>query len=113
MTVQNKARFVEKVDFLTSPGYLDGPGAREAAGLPRGTGPYKIVTDLAILRFDERTCAMKLESVHPEVTVDDVRRSTGFDLMVPEHVGQTLPPTAEQLKVLREQVDPHGYVTGR
>ncbi|MFH2128042.1 MAG: CoA-transferase, partial [Pseudomonadota bacterium] len=52
MTVHNRTRFVEKVEFLTSPGYLGGPGEREKAGLPPGSGPYKIVTDLAVLGFD-------------------------------------------------------------
>ena len=53
MTQHDRRRFVEKLDFLTTPGYLTGPGAREAAGLPAGTGPYKVITDLAVMGFDE------------------------------------------------------------
>ncbi|MBC7345466.1 MAG: 3-oxoacid CoA-transferase, partial [Clostridia bacterium] len=68
MTVQNKRRFVEKCDFITTPGYLTGPGAREAAGLPPGTGPYKVITNLAVIGYDEKTCRMKVESIHPGVT---------------------------------------------
>jgi glutaconate CoA-transferase subunit B len=113
ITVQNTSRFVEKLDFLTTPGYLDGPGGRERAGLPPDSGPYKIITDLAVLGFDAATCAMRLESVHPGVSIDDVRRCTGFELVVPGVVSETRPPSYEQLRVLREEVDPLGYVTGR
>ncbi len=55
ITPHDPRRFVERVDFVTTPGYLAGPGAREAAGLPAGTGPYKVITDLAVLGFDETT----------------------------------------------------------
>lgn len=112
MTVHKKTRFVEKCDFITSPGFLTGKGAREAAGLPEG-GPSKIVTDLAVMGFDEDTCAMKIESLHPGVDVDKVQSETGFELIVPKEVGTTEPPTAEELRVLREKVDPLRLVIGR
>src|SRR5512134_1442696 len=91
MTVHSKARFVEKCDFITSPGYLTGAGAREAAGLPDG-GPYKIITDLAIMGFDDETKAMRIESLHPGVEVDKVKAETSFELMIPEHIDRTQPP---------------------
>lgn len=113
MTVQNRSRFVEKVEFLTSPGYLGGEGEREAAGLPPGTGPYKIITDLAILGYGEKSRRMRLESLHPGVSMDKVQENTGFTLEIPDKVALTSEPSAATLKVLREQVDPLGYVIGR
>ena len=108
----DKVRFVEKLDFLTTPGYLTGPGAREKAGLPRDTGPYRVVTQLAVLGFDEETKAMKLLSVHPGVSAEDVVNNTGFRLMVPDGVGVTQAPSAEELRLLREEIDPAGIVIG-
>lgn len=113
MTPHVKDRFVEKVDFITTPGYLDGPGAREAAGLPPGTGPYKIITNLAILGFDDATKVMQVESLSPGVTLDQVIENTGFDLKVPDEIGTTESPSLEYLTVLREQVDPMGLLIGR
>ncbi|MBU4566543.1 MAG: hypothetical protein KMY53_15970 [Desulfarculus sp.] len=113
MTVHNRSRFVEKVEFLTSPGYLGGPGEREEAGLPPNTGPYKIITDLAILGYGEKSRRMRLESLHPGVSVDKVRENTGFALEIPEKVALTPEPTAEALRVLREQVDPQRLVIGK
>ena len=102
----DRKRFVEKLDFLTTPGYLDGPGAREAAGLPKGTGPYRVVTTLALLDFDPATKRMRLERVQPGVTVDEVTESTGFELIVPDDVPENDPPSAEELRLLREEIDP-------
>jgi len=113
ITVQNPMRFVEKLDFVTSPGFLAGHGDRRRAGLPPQTGPYRIITDLAVLGFDEATRAMCVLSVHPGITIEEVQRNTGFQLLVPDDLGQTPIPTPEQIKLLREDVDPLGYVTGR
>jgi glutaconate CoA-transferase subunit B len=113
MTQHTKRRFVEKLDFLTSPGYLDGPGAREAAGLPAGTGPYKVITDLAVMGFDQKTGRMRVDTLNPGVTFERVRENTGFDLPEPPDLGETEPPTEEQLRILREEVDPFRYVIGR
>jgi glutaconate CoA-transferase subunit B len=113
ITIQDKRRFVEKIDFITSPGYLDGPGARERAGLPPGTGPHKVITDLAIMGYDPKTCRMRIESVHPGVTVEQVKANTGFVLTEADEVLQTQPPTARELHVLRDEVDPLRYVIGR
>jgi len=102
-------RFVPQVDFVTTPGYLSGPGAREAAGLPRGTGPMAVVSTLALMDFDPDTCRMRLKSLHPGVTVDEVTASTGFDLVIPQEVGQNAPPSTEELRLLREEIDPTGF----
>jgi glutaconate CoA-transferase subunit B len=113
MTVHSKARFVAKPDFITSPGYLTGAGAREAAGLPADSGPYKIVTDLAVMGFDAATKAMQVESLHPGVELDKVKAETGFELLVPARIERTEPPTAVELRTLREDVDPLKLVIGR
>ena len=103
----------EKIDFLTTPGYLTGPGAREEAGLPANTGPYKIITDLAVLGFNEITKRMEVQSLHPKITLDKVQKNTGFKLGQAKTIGQTEPPRENELKILRKQVDPNGYVIGR
>src|SRR5437763_10289993 len=93
VTSHDRRRFVEKCDFVTTPGYLTGPGAREAAGLPTGTGPYKVITDLAVLGFDEAAKRMQVESLHPGVTLPEVRDCTGFELLVRDPLETT--PTPE------------------
>ncbi len=105
--------FVEELDFLTTPGYLTGPGAREEAGLPTGTGPYRVITQLGVMGFEEESKRMMLLSVHPGVTVDEVLENTGFELIVPEEVSTTEPPTEEELRLLREEIDPAGIVIGK
>jgi glutaconate CoA-transferase subunit B len=113
VTNHDRRRFVEKLDFLTTPGYLTGPGAREAAGLPPGTGPYRVITDLAVLGYDEQTKRMEIHSLHPGVTLDDVRAATGFELGRREPLATTVPPTDRELQILRDEVDPHRYIIGR
>jgi glutaconate CoA-transferase, subunit B len=113
MTVHSKSRFVEKCDFITSPGFLTGPGAREAAGLPEGGGPHKIITDLAVMGFDPDTKLMMVESLHPGVDMDKVQAETGFALAASTELGHTDPPTDEELRILRDDVDPLRLVIGR
>jgi glutaconate CoA-transferase subunit B len=113
MTRHGRRRFVEKLDFLTTPGYLTGPGAREAAGLPAGSGPYKVITDLAVMGFDERSKRMQVESLHPGVTLKQAQENTGFELLQVAAIGQTEPPRSEELRILRKEVDPHRYIIGR
>ena len=106
-------RFVAKLDFLTTPGYLTGPGAREAAGLPAGTGPDRVITDLGVLDFHPDTRRMRLLSLHPGKTLADVRKATGFELAVADALGETPAPTAHELDLLRTQVDPGRFLLGR
>jgi glutaconate CoA-transferase subunit B len=103
----DRRRFVPQVDFLTTPGYLSGPGAREAAGLPRDTGPYRVVSNLAVLGFDQESKRMMLLSLNPGVTLEQVVENTGFELLLPEEAGSSEPPTPEELRILRDEVDPH------
>ncbi len=113
MMQHDRRRFVEQLDFLTTPGYLTGPGAREHAGLPAGTGPYKVITDLAVLGYDADTLRMQVESLHPGVTLQQVQEHTGFELSPVDRTEATTPPRAEELRLLRQEVDPYGYVIGR
>lgn len=112
LMIQDRRRFVEKLDFLTTPGYLTGPGARERAGLPRGTGPYRVITQLGVMGFDEASKRMKLLSMHPGTTLEDIMENTGFELIIPEEVPVTEPPREMELRLLREVIDPAGIVIG-
>ena len=96
-----KRRFVDKVDFITSPGFLAGGTSRSDSGLVAG-GMYRVVTDLAVLGFDEKTRAMKIAALHPGVTAEEVRDNTGFDLLIEAQAPTTEPPRAEELAALRE-----------
>ena len=109
---QDKRRFMEKLDYLTTPGFLTGPGAREAAGLPTETGPYRVITQLGVMGFDKETKEMTLLQLHPGVTVDDVRENTGFELLIGDVI-ETEAPTDEELRLLREEIDPSGIVIGK
>jgi glutaconate CoA-transferase subunit B len=113
VTKHDRRRFVEKLDFITTPGYLTGPGAREAAGLAPGTGPWRVLTDLAILGYHPESLRMQVLSLHPGVTLAQVRMHTGFELDACVPVQQTTPPTELELRILREEVDPYRYIIGR
>ena len=106
-----KRKMVKKLDYLTSPGFLDGPGARERVGL-RGGGPSLVVTNLCQMDFDLETKRIRLASVHPGVTAQQVVENSGFDLIVPKKVPETEPPTVEELELLRA-IDPGGIYIPR
>ncbi len=105
---QDNKRFVEKLDFLTTPGYLSGPGAREEAGLPADSGPYRVVTNLCVMGYDDDTKRMKVLSLNPGVTKEHVIENTGFELLLADEITTNEPPTEKELKLLRENVDPDG-----
>ncbi len=109
---QDENRFVNKLDFLTTPGYLTGPEAREKAGLPENTGPYRVITQLGVYGFDDETKRMILISMHPRVNLDDIKNNCGFQLIIPENVKTSEVPTEKELKILRE-IDPTGIVLGK
>lgn len=100
-----KRRFLEKVDYITSPGYLDGGDARQRIGLTGG-GPDKVITDLGILGFDAESKRMKLLSVHPGVTVEQISAATSFALMMPDQICVTPPPSEDELRILRANISP-------
>ncbi len=96
---QSRRTFVEKVDFVTSVGYGDGPGTRERLGL-RGKGPRKIITDLGILTPDPETCEFTMTASFPGVGEETIRERTGWDVRIA--AAQTVPPpTAAELAALR------------
>jgi glutaconate CoA-transferase subunit B len=101
-----KRRFVEQVDYLTSPGWVDGAGGRERAGLRRG-GPAAVITDKAVMQFDELSKQMVLRSHHPGVTVEQVLADTGFAMATAGAV-ETEPPAPEEIRLLHEAIDPEG-----
>jgi glutaconate CoA-transferase, subunit B len=104
-----KRRFVKSVDFVTSPGFLRGDSSRADAGLIAG-GMYRVVTDLGMLGFDERSKRMKLLALHPGVTLDEVQQNTGFELLIASELPVTDPPTENELAVLRH-LDPERLYT--
>ena len=81
--------------------------------MPANTGPYKIITDLAVLGFDEETKAMMVESIHPGVEREQVKEATGFELIMPDFIQTTPPPLDSELRLLRGEVDPLRMVIGR
>lgn len=95
--------FAERVDFVTSPGFLRGGQEREALGVPGG-GPEAVITDLGVLEFAPDTREMVLVALHPGATLDEVRENTGWALRVASPLEQTEPPTAEELRVLRQEL---------
>jgi glutaconate CoA-transferase, subunit B len=113
MTVQDAKRFTEKMDFITSPGYLTGGNSRYEAGLPKGTGPYRIITQMAIMGFDEKTKRMKVLNINPGYSREDIKANCGFELLWADKISETDPPHADELRILREEVDPQRYIIGR
>jgi glutaconate CoA-transferase subunit B len=104
-------RFVEKVDYLTTPGFLDGsPGARKKAGL-LGSGPVAVVTDKALFRFDPQTHEMYLDTIYPGVAVEEVKSLVGWDLKVAADLKTAPEPTAEELAAVRA-ADPANLIMG-
>jgi glutaconate CoA-transferase subunit B len=109
---QEKRRFMQKMDFVTTPGFLTGPGAREKAGLPAGSGPFRVITQLGLYGFDDDTKQIRLLATHPGVTVEQIRENSEMDILIPDHIQTTEAPTEEQRRLLHE-IDPAGKVIGK
>ncbi|MGC8857266.1 MAG: CoA-transferase subunit beta [Anaerolineae bacterium] len=106
MTPHQKRRFPEKVDFLTSAGFLEGRPSRLASGV-RGGGVMAVVTDIGILEPDENG-EMILTALHPGRTVEEAKANTGWDLQVAATLRTTEPPSEKELLILRTELDPKG-----
>ena len=104
MMVLDKRRFIEKVDYITSPGHVDGK-SRSSLKL-RGGGPSAVITNMCIFRFDSTTKEMYLDSLFPDVTVDDVLSNMSFEVKIPANVKIVEPPT-EEVEIIRT-LDPKG-----
>ena len=106
---QDRRKFVEQLDFLTTPGHLSGPGARERAGLPANTGPHRVITQLGVYGFDDDTKTMRLLAVHPGVTIEEIQANSGFPIPVAEPLAVSPAPSDEERRILRE-IDPTGLL---
>lgn len=104
-----KRRFVEQVDFITSPGFIRGGSSRAESGLPAG-GMFRVITELAVFGFDDTSRRMKVLALNPGVTREEVQDNTGFDLVFNERAAVTEPPTAHELETLR-MLDPERLFT--
>jgi glutaconate CoA-transferase subunit B len=107
---QGQRSFVERLHFRTSPGHSGDPDHDAARGW-WGSGPTSVVTDLGTYSFDDATGEMTLVTVHPGVTVDEVRENMGWDPKVAAEVGETPAPTDEELRLIRDELDPGGVYT--
>jgi glutaconate CoA-transferase subunit B len=103
-----KNKFVNKLDYLTSPGYLDGPDGRQKAGLPGG-GPTVVITNMAVMRFDDATKEMYLAGFYPGITPDRVLDNMEFKVDI-SRAREEEPPSPEELKILREKCDPQRLI---
>jgi glutaconate CoA-transferase subunit B len=103
-----RRRFVERLDYLTTPGYLDGPTGRERAGYSHG-GPACVISDRALLRFDDVNKEMYLDRYYPGTTPEEIQSHTGFTLDL-TRAAPIDPPTAEELRILRQEVDPQRLI---
>jgi glutaconate CoA-transferase subunit B len=114
ITRQSRRSFVERIDFRTSPGNL-GAQASTAEGNQSqrrtGRGPSVVVTDLGVYHFDEEG-EMRLDSLHPGATLEDARAATAWPLRTSPHLAATPAPTTEELRLIREVLDPEGHYTG-
>ncbi len=109
-----RRRFVDRLDFLTSPGYLDGsPEAREKAGLPADTGPYRVITSKAIFDFPLDPRRMRLIAVAQGLSPGAVLDDMGFRSLRAERVEILKPPTKREIETLREEIDPDRIILGR
>jgi glutaconate CoA-transferase, subunit B len=100
---QSRRAFPDRLDFVTSPGFVDGPETRARLGMPGG-GPVSVITDLGVYDFDEGE--MRLVSIHPGCTIEKIRASTGWELRTAASVHPTEPPDPEELRIIRDELDP-------
>jgi len=107
---QEERKFRESISFITSPGYVKGGDSRQEAGL--SGGPSRVITDKAIFGFHPETKQMMLLSIHPGNKLEDVLSTMSFRPFIPKEVSVTEPPAAEQLRLIREVIDPERMYMG-
>lgn len=103
----SRRAFVERLDFVTSPGFIDGGDARERLGMPGG-GPRLVITDKALFDFSTPAREMQLISLHPGVALEDALSGIGWPVRVADDLSVTAPPTDEELRCIRQELDPAG-----
>ncbi len=106
ISLHEKRRFPSRVQFITSPGYIDGPEGRKEAGLKITKPQIIVVTDLCVMEIDPSTGTLRVTKLMPGITMDHVYENTGFRPAVSEDMGAVEPPTEEEIRILREEVDP-------
>jgi glutaconate CoA-transferase subunit B len=104
----DKRAFPERVDFITSPGHRARGGTRKELAMP-GAGPVRVITDRGVLAANSETGELELHAIYPGTSVDDVRAGIGWDLLVRDALGSVSPPSSEELRLLREVVDPQRH----
>ena len=105
---QEKRKFVEGVDYVSTPGWIPGPGGREEAGLPEG-GPTMVITDMGVMRFDDESKQMYLSHTYPGIRPQQVQEEMDIEIDLSRAVEEK-PPTVEELFLLRERIDPQGLI---
>lgn len=105
-----KRKFTPRIDYVTSPGHRVGGLERQTLGLPPG-GPEAVITNLAVMGFDSGSGRMVLESTFPDVTPEEIRGNTGFDVDC-TGAGTIVPPSADELHILRDRCDPQRLILG-
>ena len=113
MTPQDPKRFAEKCSYITTPGWLQGGDSRAKSGLPLGAGPYKIITNMAVMDFESESKRMRIIAINPGYTEKDVQDNCGFELLKAKKIVENKPPTKHELTILRDEIDPYRYVIGR
>ncbi|KUO92362.1 MAG: CoA-transferase [Thermocladium sp.] len=109
---QDKRKFVPKVDFITTPGWLQGGDSRKEAGLPTPSGPWMVVTQLGLYDFNGKNKRMRLIALMPGVSLDEVQANSSFEIEVASNVGAICDPTEEEIKILRD-IDKYKILTGK
>lgn len=105
MMQHEKRRFMNQIDYVTSPGWIDGPDGRAKKGLPTNRGPQMVVTDRGIMKFDEKTKRMYLAGYYPTSSPEEVIENTGFEIDVSKAV-KLEAPNEEVIRMIREEIDP-------
>jgi len=113
MTPQDPKRFTEKCSYVTTPGWLEGGDSRAKSGLPLGAGPYKIITNMAVMDFEPTSKRMRIIAVNPGYSEKDVQDNCGFELLKAAKIVENAGPSELELSILRDQIDPYRYVIGR
>ena len=113
ITRHEKRRFPEHCDYITSPGYIDGPEGRAKAGLPIPYPDIVVITDLTVMSIDKAAGRLRVDKLMPGVSIDQMRENTLFEPLVAAEVVTVAPPDTHELRILREEVDPLGeYLKG-
>ena len=113
ITRHERRRFPERCDYITSPGYIDGPDGRKKAGLPVPYPDIFVITDLAVMSIDKAQGRLRVDRLMPGVSLERVRENTSFEPPAAPELVTVEPPTERELRILREQVDPNGvYLKG-